>query len=149
MRPYIAAASRILRPGLVLGCLGALLLGSCETTKTTAPAPSVPLVLHAAQPNQAWMVRAGGRTVGALVRFEEPGSDRYLYSVRDGHGLDRGIVDAEGRAWRFRPHEEPEWASTGTVASGIAAVLQLAATPSLAEVDLGEVPALLEASLRR
>lgn len=149
MRPYIAAASLLQRPRLLLGMLSLVMLGSCITSETTGTPSQEPIVLMRAQPNQAWMIRAGGQTVGALVRFQEPGSDRYLYSVRDTLGLDRGIVDAEGRAWRLRPHAEAEWTSTGTVATGVASVLRLEASIKLNEVAVGEVPGLLEASARR
>lgn len=105
--------------------------------------------MRASEPVDAWVLRESGRPVGALVRFEEAGGGRFLYSVRDGYGFDRGIVDAEGRAWRFVPHAEPEWKSTGTVLAGAGAILELPAEPTMQPVDLEALPKILEASARR
>lgn len=127
----------------------ALALSSCETIETTGPASSPAAVVRASQPSGAWVLRTGGRTVGALVRFEEAGSGRFLYSVQDGWGFDRGIVDAEGRAWRYVPHAEPEWTSTGTVLAGAGAILELASEPTMQPVELDALPKVLEASARR
>ncbi len=133
----------------VLGLVLPLGLSGCETTKTTGPASSPAAIVRASQPVDAWVLRAGGRTVGALVRFEEAAGGRFLYSVRDGYGFDRGIVDAEGRAWRFIPHSEPEWKSTGTVLAGAGAILELPKEPTMQAVDLEALPQILEASAKR
>lgn len=135
--------------GTCFALASGLLLAACETTETHGPASSPPAIIAASTPAQAWVLRHGGRSVGALVRFEEQGSQRFLYSVRDNYGLDRGIVDSEGRAWRFVPHAEPVWTGTGTVLVGAGSILDLSAAPSMHGVELDALPKILEASVRR
>jgi hypothetical protein len=88
-------------------------------------------------PARAWEVVSGGRVLGVVVEFREEQGGRGFHSVRNGQQQELGLVDAHGRAWRFRAHEdEPEWLGSGTVAEGAARILGLSGTATLFEVPL-------------
>lgn len=74
---------------------------------------------------QSWDARAGGVAIGFVVRHEtneQPA--RFFFLVQSLEHQDLGLIDAQGRAWRYRPHaSEPEWLVSGTVAQGVAAIL--------------------------
>jgi hypothetical protein len=51
--------------------------------------------------------------------------------VRNVWNQELGRVDADGRAWRYRPHgDQPLWLGTGPVADGVFAILGLDADRS-------------------
>jgi len=80
--------------------------------------------------------------VGSVVRYEEPsGEQRFVYSVRNVHGQDMGMVDRLGRAYRNRPHADPEWLSTGPVEEGVLAILGRGPGGYLREIPLEELEA--------
>lgn len=84
---------------------------------------------------RAWTARVGLRDVGSVVRYQEAiGGRRHLFSVRNVHDQDLGFVDAKGRAWRLRPHQEPTLLGSGTVAEGAARIL------GVGEVSLVDCP---------
>jgi hypothetical protein len=90
---------------------------------------------------RAWEIVQADRVVGVVVEFtEEPG--RRFYSVRNAWQQELGLVDAVGRAWRYRPHEsEPDWLGSGTVVEGAARVLGLDGEAEVFEVELGSLRA--------
>jgi hypothetical protein len=120
-----------------------LALVSCESTTDTAPAGFSRAIVSSAEPVRAWRVVAEGRELGAVVQFDaSPGSAGRYYSVRNPWQQELGTIDAQGRAWRFVPHErEARWVATGTLAEGAAAILEAAAVPETAQpAELVEVP---------
>ena len=69
------------------------------------------------------MIDAGAE-LGFVLRFEASEDGRCFHSVRNEWNQELGLVDAEGRAWRYRPHaSEPEWLGTGTVGEGAGRIL--------------------------
>ena len=119
---------------------------ACRTTSTSrAPRPdSVPITRTA--PTKAWELWDAGRCLGSLVRFEEPSNPRRaFYSVRNREGQELGLVDLDGRAWRYRPHESvPQWVGTGTVLEGARRILDGTAAAELVEVGVGTLKDLLQ-----
>jgi hypothetical protein len=115
-------------------------LGACRTTSTTQPsAASEPCAVTHAAPVRAWRVVGPEREHGFVVRFQEEGaSERTYFSVRNLHQQDLGIVDALGRAYRYRPHQrDPEWLGSGTVLDGARRILDAPLESHLVEVALG------------
>jgi hypothetical protein len=92
-----------------------------------------------AAPDRAWRVAGPDRDHGFVVRFREEGdAERAYFSVRNVHLQDLGIVDARGRAYRYRPHQrDPEWVGSGTVLEGARRILDAPAPCRLEEVALG------------
>ncbi len=114
--------------------LAALLCGCVETRTERISSPeAVPPVVGI---NEAsWRVTAGGELVGFVRRYspehrdpaapEEAGYGPW-YAVQNRWAQELGLIDELGRAWRLRPHRSgPEWVGTGTVAEGVAEVLEL------------------------
>lgn len=122
---------------LILATLAFVGFG-CRTTSTNVPPNLGTAVVVRATPNAAWRVDDQGRLCGYVVRFETPGSTQNTYySVRNEHHQELGIVDVEGRAWRYRAHvREPEWLGTGTVRSGARAILGASESARLDETPL-------------
>lgn len=86
---------------------------------------------------RAWEVVEAGRVVGVLVEFEERGGERRFFSARNPEQQELGMIDEQGRAWRYRPHaSEPEWLGTGTVSEGVRRILELGTGAELLEVTL-------------
>jgi hypothetical protein len=115
-----------------------LALGACRTTTTSrSPAPDQPFIAHGTAA-KAWDVRDDGRLLGSLVRYDMQSDVRQgYYSVRNRDGQELGLVDLEGRAWRYRPHErEAEWLGTGTVLEGARRILSGSWATALEETDL-------------
>ena len=111
------------------------LLSGCVVTRTerlSSPEVAPPVV----GVNEAsWRVTADGELVGFVRRYspelggpaapEEAGYGPW-YAVQNRWAQELGLIDELGRAWRLRPHSEgPEWVGTGTVAEGVAEVLEL------------------------
>lgn len=116
---------------------------ACRTTKTSTPPGLADAVVLRSHAVRAWDVIDGAQRAGSIVRFEEPGSEgRAWYSVRNVYAQELGIVDVEGRAWRYRPHQrEPEWLGSGTVLAGAVRILSAGPASALAEVPLEEYAA--------
>lgn len=105
--------------------LALALVAACRTTTTSSPPNLEVAVVMRAEAVFAWEVREGGALVGHVVRFATSETrPKTWYSIRNAHQQELGLVDADGRAWRYRPHQrEPEWLGTGTVAKGARLVL--------------------------
>lgn len=112
-------------------------LGACRTRRAHTPANAEggrPQSLRAAQ---TFEVRVEGELAGHLVLYESDAPARdFYYAVQNELRQELGMVDALGRAWRYRAFQrEPDWIGTGTVAQGAAAVLGLASEPALIAVE--------------
>ena len=115
--------------------LASLALGSCITTTVEHPIGAGTIVVERAPATRSWTVWHEGQEVGSVIRFQEQtGPRRFLYSVRNEHNQDLGMVDSIGRAWRERPHAEPEWLGTFTVLQGVSMILGMAGEVRLEEV---------------
>jgi hypothetical protein len=97
----------------------------CRTETTESPAAPEPAVITHGAPTRAWRVVEGERTLGWVVRFDDPAAPRRsFFSVRDPDQHDLGLIDLHGRFWRYRAHaEEPDWLGTGTVREGAIRIL--------------------------
>ncbi|MCA9000577.1 MAG: hypothetical protein KDB61_01545 [Planctomycetes bacterium] len=126
---------------LTASLLGLLLGGSACVSETTSSQDFGDLNARQAAPTACWVAESAGRQVGYLVRFEEGGgAGSVLLSVRNAQNQDLGWIDATGRAWRYRPHEDPEWISTGSTVHGIQGILGLATLPTLQSCELSDLP---------
>jgi hypothetical protein len=119
----------------LVAVVGAL---ACRSVSTDVPINLDAAVAAHAEPVRAWEVRDGGRAVGSVVWYADQGrAERGFFSVRNLEQQVLGIVDIEGRAWRYRPHErDPEWLGTGTVARGASWILGCSESCEIAEVPL-------------
>lgn len=122
----------------VSSILLACCLAACRTTTTSMPAGASEIRATHTLPVRGWELWDGDVQLGSLVRFEEPGHpERAFFSVRDTGRQDLGLIDLQGRAWRYRAHErEPEWVGSGTVLRGARAILGGGAASRLVEVEL-------------
>ena len=121
----------------LLALLPLFLATGCRTERNSAPPELDEAVLLGLHPTGAWQVEAAGQAVGSVVCFEEESPPyRRLFVVRNQHAQDLGRIDARGRAWRDRPHREPDWVGTGTVAEGVRLILGLDRPPLLRAVPL-------------
>ena len=115
--------------------LASLALGACVTTTVEHPIGAGAIIVERAPATRSWVVWHEGESVGSVIRFQEQtGPQRFLYSVRNEHNQDLGMVDSIGRVWRERPHAEPEWLGTSTVLQGISMILGIAGEIRLEEV---------------
>jgi len=136
--------------GLLLALALAAPVPSCRTTSETGPAGTHLAVVRTGQPVRAWKLVSAGSELGAVVQFDAPvdpdAPAGRFYSVRNPWQQELGTIDAQGRAWRFVPHErEARWVGTGTLLEGARAILA-PADAEAAPAELVEVPlATLEA----
>ena len=124
-------------PGSRLACalMAAALASACVQTSTEGPASGPPDVV-VSTPEAAFEVSSAGKTVGRVIRFEptDPTVGPW-FSVRDAYDRELGMIDAVGRAWRYRPHQlESEMLGAGPVDQGVARILGEAA------VELSQAP---------
>ncbi len=114
---------------------------ACRTTKTTTPPGLADAVVLQSSAVRAWALTSGENRCGFVVRFEEPGTAaRAWFSVRNTYAQEVGIVDIEGRAWRYRPHQrDPEWLGSGTVQAGACRILEADPAAVLREIPVDEV----------
>jgi len=124
-------------PLLACALLAALALGACRTRSSHAPANvegGRPQSLRAVR---TFEVRAEGELAGYLVLYESEAATRdFYYAVQNELRQELGMIDALGRAWRYRAFQrEPDWIGTGTVAQGAAAVLGLEGEPVLVDIE--------------
>lgn len=133
---------RRLAPLLLAGCLAA-----CVTESLDRPVgldQSAPTLSRAVE---AWEVVEAGRVVGTVVVFEVQGTGERFFQVRNPHQQELGMVDAEGRWWRYAPASpEPEWLGTGTVRDGVC--LLLGAAPDAPFYDVPVATLRAEADVR-
>jgi hypothetical protein len=115
-----------------------LALAACRTSTSSAPPSTPPVTVSRAQPVSAFELWEDGRLLGFVVRFEDATApEKAFYSVRNREHQALGLIDLEGRAWRYRPHQrEPEWQGTGTVLHGAQRILDGSAAATLIEVEL-------------
>ena len=119
----------------ILGALVLTVPSGCVTSVEDAPAGLEESTLVEAKPARAWQVMEEGRAIGSVLCYEgERGEE--LFAVRNEHGQDLGFVDALGRAWRNRPHRQPQWLGSGSVAEGVARILGLVPPAELVEIPL-------------
>jgi hypothetical protein len=125
-----------MRPRVLPWLLAAAACG-CTTTVVTSPAGIGRAVVLEAEPVRAWKLVVAGKELGAVVQFEtQDGAGRY-FSVRNRAQQELGTIDAQGRAWRFVPHErEALWVATGTLAEGARSILSASADAGLVEVPI-------------
>ena len=117
-----------------------LLLAGC-VSETTSSQDYGDLNARKSTAQGAWEVREGDRAVGYVVRFEEAGEQgSVLLSVRNIHNQDLGWIDQLGRAWRYRPHEDPEWVSTGATLQGVRHILKLGENTRMDPCELVDLP---------
>lgn len=111
----------------LLALLAALptLCAACRTTATQVPVNMESAVVLRATAVSAWRVEDEGALAGYVVRFDAPErEDRSYFSVRNEHRQEIGLVDRDGRAWRYRAFvRDAEWVGTGTVRSGVRTIL--------------------------
>ncbi|MFT5199343.1 MAG: hypothetical protein ACI87O_002012 [Planctomycetota bacterium] len=132
------ARNRFLATSLLLGL--ALLTSGCVSETTSSPDYG-DLNARQAKPQGSWLVWEGSQAMGYVVRFAESGSQgTVLLSVRNGHNQDLGWIDQLGRAWRYRPHADPEWVSTGSTLQGVRDILELGETVRLEACSLTDLP---------
>ena len=118
----------------------ALLAPSCVSETTSSPDYG-DLSARKSTAQGAWEVLEDDRAVGYVVRFEEASErDNVLLSVRNIHNQDLGWIDQLGRAWRYRPHEDPEWVSTGSTLQGVRHILELGESTRMKSCGLGDLP---------
>lgn len=125
-----------LRPLVWLACLAPT---ACMTeSQSQRPGPQSAIITRTV-PVRGWEVRDDGRLAGSVLLYTEPGHERTgYYSVRNTEGQVLGMVDFEGRAWRYRLHEEElEWLGTGTVVEGVRRILGTSALALLEQAELG------------
>jgi hypothetical protein len=117
----------------------------CRTTSTSHLPGPASISVTQTKPVRAWELWESGRCLGALVRFEEPGNaERAFFSVRNREGQEMGIVDLNGRAWRYRAHaSESEWLGTGTVFDGARRILGGSPAAAPVEVEVGRLQEIL------
>lgn len=121
---------------LLVILLGAL--GACRTTTTSAPVHASEAVVTRSVPVEAWELREREAVLGTILRYVETGrSARTFFLARDREGHELGMIDAQGRAWRYRPHRrDPEWVGTGTVLRGGRSILGGGAASELVPIEL-------------
>ncbi|MDF1837172.1 MAG: hypothetical protein P1V35_04835 [Planctomycetota bacterium] len=124
--------------GLVLAL--SLPASSC-VSETTSSQDYGDLNARQSMAKGAWKIWEGQKAAGYVVRFEEKGEKpSVLLSVRNTHNQDLGWIDQLGRAWRYRPHEDPEWVSTGSTLQGVRHILELGDRARLEACDLVDLP---------
>lgn len=120
--------------------LGALAAAGCTTTTEVLPVGlDLNLPVHG-QALRAWRLVGDEGTLGYAVEFGAPDEGdptaRTVYSVRNPWQQDLGTIDGLGRAWRFQPHGEALWLTSGTLAEGVRAILDAPASAYLEEIAL-------------
>jgi len=79
------------------------------------------------RPVEAWEVVPDGRVAGTVVVFQVQDGEERFFQVRNQHNQELGMVDAEGRWWRFALHgRQSEWLGSGTVREGVCRILGVA-----------------------
>ncbi len=125
---YTLAAAILALPGCLSETTSSQDYGDLDARRATA--------------TNSWKVVEGAAMRGFVVRFQESAPKaNVLLSVRNEHNQDLGWIDQLGRAWRYRPHEDPEWVSTGSTLQGVRAILEVGESARLLVCELSELPA--------
>ncbi|MFN0242112.1 MAG: hypothetical protein ACKVWV_04400 [Planctomycetota bacterium] len=129
------------RIAAVLVALAPVATTACRTSTTRSEESAPGLTIARAMPVRAWAVRSGERTLGSLVRYEDPvDPSRALFVVRDHEQHDLGLVDVHGRAWRYVLHSrEPKLLGTGTVAHATALIFAIEGEIELVELAIDDL----------
>ncbi len=102
---------------LLLPLLCAPQVGCVETVTVRQAVPDSVEALVSV-PRQAWRVERGSELVGLVIRFDPAHGDHdRFHSVRNPWNQELGMVDADGRAWRFRTASAGSWGSNRNSAS--------------------------------
>jgi hypothetical protein len=127
-----------LQPLVLLACLAP---AACMTESQSQSPGRKTAIVTRTLPVRGWEVRDDGRLAGSVLLYTEPGHEHTgYYSVRNSQGQVLGMVDFEGRAWRYRLHEEElEWLGTGTVVEGVRRILGTSALALLESAELGSL----------
>ena len=124
----------------LLSLLAGLHVAGCTHEVHTAPTNLHDAVVLGLSPEAAWKVLEGGRSVGSVVLYREDSSpNREFYAVHNVHEQDMGQIDSNGRAWRYRPHEDPELVGSGTIPSMVRLILGLSSEAQLESVSLDDL----------
>lgn len=121
-----------------VGALALVATGACRTTRERAPVdPASAAPVHSTAV-RAWRVVDADAVRGWVIAFREDASDpREFFAVQNELRQELGIIDAQGRAWRYRPfQDEPEHVASSTVVDGARAILGTSANARLEEVSL-------------
>ena len=116
-------------PNLIAIASAALVLSGCMTTQVDRM-PMAEGVLGAYEVDESipQAIRAGDQVLGYVSkqRFEVPsGERRQRYEISDDQGQAVGYVDANGRAFRYEPFEEPRHVTTDSLTRAVEAVLNV------------------------
>jgi hypothetical protein len=122
----------------------AVLVASCTTTRSSAPAGASSAVVTQTEPVRAWRLTEADTTLGWVVEFADASAPdataRRFFSLRNSLHQELGSMDAFGRTWRFVPHQrDPAWLGTGTMIEGARKVLGGGDRSKLAEVAIAEL----------
>jgi hypothetical protein len=124
---------------MTVACAGVLF--GCRSVTTQSPVNLDAAVVSHARAVSAWEVWDQGRCAGSVVRYEDADHPAHgFYSVRNRDQQALGMVDFDGRAWRYRPHQhDPDWLGTGTVAHAASRILGCSEACELVAVTLESV----------
>jgi len=124
MRPLLAIL-------LALSCAGCITESKDLVVGMEMGAPTF------ADPVKAWEVVENGEVVGRVVIFQVRDEEERFFQIRNVHHQDLGMVDSEGRWWRYDLHsDQPVWLGTGTVRGGICQILGAGLDAPFYEVPL-------------
>lgn len=132
-----------MKPALALLVVVAALASAtaCRTTRERAPVdPAAAAPVHSSAV-RAWRVVEDGALRGFVIAFREDAEDpREFFAVQNELRQELGLIDAQGRAWRYRPFQaDPEHLTSSTLADGARAILGASAAARLEEVSLAAV----------
>jgi hypothetical protein len=113
----------------------------CRSVTTQMPVNLGSAVATHGDPVRAWEVRDARTSVGTIVRYADADHPaRGFFSVRNVDQQVLGIIDLDGRAWRYRPHvKDAEWLGTGTVAQAASWILGCSEGCELVEISLADL----------
>lgn len=125
-------------PNVMCLLLLGLAPGACRTATTESSTNTQDAIVTRTLAVRAWEVWDRSGCLGSVVRYEDLADPaRAFYAVRNPDQQDLGIVDLEGRAWRYLPHQrDPDWLGTGTVLQGTTRILGGDASCKLREVPV-------------
>lgn len=123
--------------GLTSACL-TLVLAACTTVRSVEPAGLANARAQHLRPARAWQLEDNGVPCGRVVLFvsdaKEAATRSSFYSVQNLRGQELGMVDVQGRAWRYEVHQrEARWLATGTLLDGARGILGVGPCAELAE----------------
>jgi hypothetical protein len=115
-----------------------LLAPACTTTRSVEPAGLANARAQHLSPERSWQLVEHGESRGVVVQFasraEANAPRSSFFSVQNPRRQELGMIDAQGRAWRYEVHQrEARWLSTGTLLDGARAILGADASAVLVE----------------